>query len=390
MRKIGLLFAAIVSTCIPFSQAWSNQGVSANEIVIGSILDLSGPVASTGQQGRNGMQMRVDEINAAGGINGRKLRLIAEDSGYDPKKALLAAQKLVHRDRVFAVIGTLGTPPMATSLPTIMEGGVPHLFPIALHKMASEPLSPLKFAMANTYDDQMQASVRWIVKQKGFKRVCIFYQDDDLGHEIMRGAEAGLKEVGLEVIDRASYKRGALDFSSQMARLKASNCDLVVLGAVVRETISAAQEVRKLGWDVALLGSAPSYSPEIIEIGGAASEGIYAANSFMLPFAVQERASPELERWIADYRKRFGQDPKLGSVMGYTAIGLFADAAKRAGSNLDAGSLAKALETLTVAPDFLGNGEFRFSPTDHVGSRYVRVHQVKDGKWVAVSGFLEK
>ena len=101
--------AALALACAGASAQNSNQGVSKNEIVIGSIQDLSGPIAGFGKQVRLGMMLRVDEINEQGGINGRKLRLIVEDSAYDPKKAVLAAQKLVNQDKIFAMVAHIGT-----------------------------------------------------------------------------------------------------------------------------------------------------------------------------------------------------------------------------------------------------------------------------------------
>ncbi|MFM8245507.1 MAG: ABC transporter substrate-binding protein, partial [Burkholderiaceae bacterium] len=89
--------------------AIADQGVSSNEILLGTIQDLSGPLAGYGKAGRNGMQMRMDEINEQGGVNGRKLRLVTEDSGYDPKRAVLAAQKLVNQDKIFMMLAHIGT-----------------------------------------------------------------------------------------------------------------------------------------------------------------------------------------------------------------------------------------------------------------------------------------
>ena len=108
MKRI-LTAALAAAGLIAGTAAAQTQGVSKNEILLGTIQDMSGPLATYSKPLVNGMQMRIDEINAEGGINGRKFRLIVEDSGYDPKKGLLAAQKLVQRDKVFAVVGTIGT-----------------------------------------------------------------------------------------------------------------------------------------------------------------------------------------------------------------------------------------------------------------------------------------
>ena len=103
--------------------------MTKNEILIGTIQDLSGPLAGYGKQARNGMQLRVDEINEQGGIHGRKLKLIVEDYGYDPKKAVLAAQKLVNQDKIFIMVGHLGTAQNMAAMPVQFEKNVDQLLP---------------------------------------------------------------------------------------------------------------------------------------------------------------------------------------------------------------------------------------------------------------------
>src|ERR1700722_4991039 len=110
MKKLmtaALLAAGLAASGGAFAQA---QGVTKDEVVLGTIQDLSGPIAAFGKQTRNGIEMRIDEQNASGGVQGRKLRVVVEDSGYDPKKGVLATQKLLQKDKIFAMIGTLGTP----------------------------------------------------------------------------------------------------------------------------------------------------------------------------------------------------------------------------------------------------------------------------------------
>jgi branched-chain amino acid transport system substrate-binding protein len=107
--KTAIALAALALGAGQAAAQNANQGVSKNEIVLGSIQDLSGPIAGFGKQVRLGMLLRVDEINEQGGINGRKIKLIVEDSAYDPKKAVLAAQKLVNQDKIFAMVGHIGT-----------------------------------------------------------------------------------------------------------------------------------------------------------------------------------------------------------------------------------------------------------------------------------------
>src|SRR5882672_10308465 len=171
------------------------QGVSKNEIVVGSIQDLSGPIAGFGKQVRAGMLLAVDEINEQGGINGRKLKLLVEDSAYDPKKAVLAAQKLVNQDKIFAMVAHIGTAQNNAAMPVQFEKNVINFFPVTASRDMYEPFHKLKYSFAVTYFDQMRAAVPKVVKEKNAKKVCTIYQDDDFGLEVLRGAEAGLKLI---------------------------------------------------------------------------------------------------------------------------------------------------------------------------------------------------
>lgn len=367
--------------------ACAAQGVSRDQILVGSIQDLSGPIAMLGVPIRDGMQMRLDEENARGGIHGRKLKLIVEDSAYDPKKGVLAAQKLIQQDRVFAFLGTLGTPVVLATMPLALERGLPHLFPFSPHPATFEPVSPLKFQIFTPYVDYMRSAVRHMLRANGYKRVGILYQDDDYGQEVLRGAEFALQDAGMALAEKTSYKRGATDFSAQMARLRQAQCDLVVLGTVVRETVAAMQESRKLGWPVDMLVSASGYSDQVHALGGKAVEGLYGVAANPIPYP--EDAGQQLGAWIAAYRQRYGQAPSVWSVQGYTVADLFVRAARQAGPALDAAALARAFESLQTTRDYFGNPIFRFTATDHLGTRERRIAQIRDGRWVMVTDYLK-
>src|SRR5258706_3814278 len=253
--KLGVLVFVFAFAGAALAQT---QGVAKNEIVIGTMQDLSGPIVAFSKQLVAGMNMRVDEANASGGINGRKLKLVVEDQGYDRKKAVLATKKLVKKDKIFAMIGTIGTPTSMASMPILFDKNIPHLFPLTAAREMYEPLHKLKYSFAATYYDQMRAGVKHLVKLKGSKKVCTLSQDGDFDVEVIRGPEAGLKQVNMVLAEKTTYKRGATDFSSQVARMKDAGCDLVVLGTIIRETLGTIGTPPKLAWNVDSLGpSAP-------------------------------------------------------------------------------------------------------------------------------------
>ncbi|MGL1832003.1 ABC transporter substrate-binding protein [Rhodocyclaceae bacterium SMB388] len=378
-----------MATAIAFSGAAlaATPGVTDDEIVVGTIQDLSGPIAMLGTPVRDAMLMRFEEANAAGGVHGRKLRLAVEDAAYDPKRAVLAARKLVRRDEVFAFLANMGTPVVMATMQMIVDAGRPHLFPFSPHELTYAPLHPLKFQMFAPYQDYMDAAVRHMVSEQGYRQTCLLYQDDDYGLEVMKGVEAGLAKLDTALLEKTSYKRGATDFSSQVARLRSAGCDFVVLATVVRETVAVMAEARKLGWDVDMLVTASGYSAQTHELGGDAVEGLYGVTVLPHPFA--DTADPALAGWIERYRARFGVAPNVWSAMGYTIADLFVQATERAGPELTTDAFVSAMATLQTSGDIFGGPAYRFSPDDHLGNRHGRIAQIRDGRWEVLTGYVD-
>ena len=385
LRRLALALASSLSLACALPAAAA--GVSADEIVVGTVSDLSGPIAMLGVPVRDGMLMRFDEANAAGGVHGRRTRLAVEDAGYDPKRAVLAARKLVQHDQAFAFIANMGTPVVMASMPIVVDAGRLHLFPFSPHRATYEPLHPLKFQNFAPYQDYMEAATRHMVRERGYRRSCLLYQDDDYGLEVMKGVETALAGLGTELVERTSYKRGATDLSSQVARLRAARCDLVVLATVVRETVAAMSEARKIGWDVDMLVTASGYSAQTHELGGAAVEGLYGVS--VLPHPYAEGANSQLAAWIERYRARFKAEPNVWSVMGYTLADLFVRTAEATGRELTPERFARTLEGMAFTRDYFGSPAYRFSADDHLGNRKGRLAQIRSGRWELITDYLD-
>ncbi|MBS0429180.1 MAG: ABC transporter substrate-binding protein [Proteobacteria bacterium] len=386
MKTFRPAAVAIAVLALGASFAHAQQGVSKDEIRIGTIQDLSGPLAGFGKQSRNGMQLRVDEINEQGGINGRKLKLYVEDSGYDPKKAVLAAQKLVNQDKIFIMAGHIGTAQNMAAMPVQFDKNVINFLPITAAREMYEPLNRLKYSFAATYYDQIRLALPKMVKDKGAKKVCTIYQDDEFGLEVQRGAEAGLKAAGMELAEKTSFKRGATDFSSQVAKMKAAGCDLVVLGTIIRETIGTIGEARKTGFNPTFLGSSAAYTDLIHKLGGKAMDGMYATMTVQNPYT--DEADPKIRFWANKYKTKFNEDPTVFSVYGYMIIDTFAQVAQKAGANLSTDSFIKVMDASTFPPDMFGAPKMTYTATKRLGNDQSRLSQIVDGKWKVVSDYV--
>jgi len=364
----------------------ATQGISKNEILIGTILDISGPIAAFGKQSRNGMQLRLDEINEQGGINGRKLKLLIEDDAYDPRKAVLVTQKLVNQDKVFAVVGHTGTAHNNASMPIQFEKNVINFLPITAAREMYEPFHRLKFSFAATYYDQMRGGLPELFKRKQYAKPCVIYQDDEFGLEVFRGAEWAMKSMGKEFAEKTTYKRGTTDFSSQVARMKAAGCDLVVMGTIIRETIGTIGEARKTGFSPDFFGSSAAYTDLIHKLGGKAMDGFYAMHTAEQPYP--DSTDNKIRFWSAKYRTRFNEEPTVFSAYGYSIIDTFAVAARNAGANLNVDSFIKAMETTKFPADMFGSPPFNFKPDFRLGNDQSRMSQIQNGRWTKITDYL--
>lgn len=360
------------------------QGITDTEILIGSHVDLSGPIASSGAPVREGLIFAADDINAAGGIHGRKIRVLVEDNGYDPKKAVLATQKLLTQDRVFALVCTLGSPTSLASMPLAIERGVPFLFAGAASDSTYTPLHPLKFGLLTPNGEQTRAEVKYAFEKLNKRRFGVLYQDDDNGISFLRAVEAQLKVHGLAPIEAASYKRGDIDFSSQMARLKAGNVDAIMLGtAGARDTAGAVIEARKIEIHASLLAGVGASLTAAIKLGGPAAEGLYTTFQFLNS---SQEETPAFRVALDRFRARFGHEAGDGVALAYNAVMLFAEGAKNAGRNLTPQTLTKGLEQVKSFKTVFEGPPVSYSSTDHGAPRSTIIMQVKDGKYVPVTG----
>ena len=377
---------SLATLALAATGASAQQGVSKDEILLGSIQDLSGPIAGFGKQARLGMLLAVDEINEQGGINGRKVKILIEDSAYDPKKAVLAAQKLVNQDKIFMMVGHIGTAQNMAAMPVQFEKNVANFFPITAAREMYEPFHKLKYSYAAPYYDQMRLAVPKLVKEKAAKKVCTMYQDDDFGLEVLKGGEDGLKTIGMEFVEKTSYKRGATDFSSQVSKMQASGCDFIVLGTIIRETIGAVATARKLGYNPTFIGTSAAYTDLIHKLGGPAMNGVYATMTVQNPYTDEQ--SPAIRFWANKYKTKFNEDPTVFSVYGYSIVNIFASVATKAGKNLSTDGFIKVMDTMTIQPDMFGSPLQSFTATKRLGSAASRLSQITDGKWKVMSEYV--
>lgn len=392
MRRLMYLIPAIALILLASgaqlagSARAETQGVSQTEIVLGTHLDLTGPIASWGIPIKNGMEMKVEEINRHGGIHGRKIRLVVEDSGYDPTKAVLATEKLISRDRVFAIVGSLGTPTTGATMPLSLKRGIPYLLPLTAAEFTYKPFDRRKFAFVTPNYDAMRTGLKFLLREGKGKKVGVIYQNDEYGDSVLKGVEDQLKAMGLPLVSITSYERGAVSFGNQVARLRSSKVDLVALGTTIRETVAVMREARKIGWHPDFLVSGAGYAAEVAALGKGDVEKLYGVGQTPIPN--EATATPQVMAWMSAYREKYGKEASVPAFSGYLVIDVFALGATNTGADLTVDSLINGLEGIREYQGMFGSAPISFSRDNHIGTVKAFVAQIRNGKWVTLTGFL--
>lgn len=355
-------------------------GVSDTEIVIGSHLDLSGPAAAGMPMLRNAMEMKLAEVNAAGGIHGRQVRVIVEDNGGQPQLAVRAAQKLIRQDEVFAFLNTFGSGTNAATLGAAMEAGTVVFAPwgaSAIFQQVAQA-NPLLFTTVQDYHTTTGRALARVIPEWGTTRTGVIYMEGPFGDLIRAGVGMGMQATGQTVADEAAYRPGDIDFSSQVARLRAANCDLIVAGTIIRETVGVMAEVKKLGWDVKVLTGIPGRGTIVARLGGADTEGLYGIGGWRLHGA--DTTDADARAFIDAFTAAYGMAPDENAANAYSYTSWFVNALQAAGPDLTADSFVAAARA-TANSDFTTYTEQRFE-NNHAMPELVSIDQIQGGVWV--------
>ena len=380
------LAASVIAVCAiaaPPLSAQTLRGVTDKEIVLGMHTDLSGPAAFYGVSSRNAAQMRYDLVNAQGGIHGRRIKLVVEDTQYQVPRGVAAVNKLINRDKVFAIVSSFGTPIVNAAFKDQEAARVPNLFPLTLARSMSQPLNRLKFALGSSYYDQIRAGVKYLVAEKQSRTLCAVYEDTDFGQEVLDGIRDQAKAMNVALVETAAVKPTDTDFSAPVTKLRQANCDLIAMGTLLRTTILPLGTAKRMGWtDTTWFTQSGAYEYMVAAAPGQATEGLYSGSGFILPYA--DTASPDLQAWMKAYQERFKADLNIGAIFAWQGADLTVTALDRAGRNLTTDSFIAALESIQGYRDIFGGPVMNFTADNHQGSATSYLSVVKNGRWVPV------
>ena len=374
--------AAVLSLAVPAMAAGPTEGVTPTEIVIGTTTDLSGVTAVQGVNNSNAIRMAFDNANKMGGINGRKIRYIVEDTQYTVPRAVQAMNKLLNLDHVFITLADGGTPMNNAEMPMQFAKGVPNVFPLTAARSMYEPFNPLKFGQFASYYDQMRAGVKYFVQQEHVQKLCALYQDSDFGQDVFAGEVAEAKALNMPIVATVADHPTDTDFTATLAKLRDAGCDFVTMGTIVRDTVDVLSQARKMDWHPKFVGTSASYDTAVATAPGGVGEGFYSMSPAL--YAYPDDPRPDVKAFAAEYKKRYGIDPNFLGETGYTAAQVVLLAIKNAGPDLTTDGFIHAMEDIHDYHDIFGT-TLSMGPNQHHAETAAFLAVVKDGRWVPVT-----
>lgn len=379
MKRLTTIAAALAMTALP---AFAEQGVTDSEVVLGSHSDLSGPFAAFGAPAMEAAQLYFDEVNAAGGVHGREIRLIVEDTGYQVPRAVQAANKLINRDKIFAMFMSVGTAHNLAAFKLQEAKNIPNFNPLSgARQMLGEPRD-LKFLNLTPYYTGMSAGIAFMKETQGVTTICPMFIPSDFGKEIQIASKDAAETLGLTYATESTHKPDESDFVGALTKLRGEGCDLIPIALSVRGVITAVATAKKIGWtDVKFLGSSAAFHTAVAKVPGGVTEGFFAAAGWQ---DLEARATdPEVAAWIKAYTEASGESfPGTGALLGRSGAESIVRALEAAGPDLTTENFIAAIEGLKYY-DVIAGTEFDFGE-DHLGSSTVFVSKIENGSWTVV------
>jgi branched-chain amino acid transport system substrate-binding protein len=327
-RRRAAAFAAAIATTLAACSGGGTSGQGGSEeILVGEFGSLTGGTATFGQSTHNGVTMAFDEINAAGGVLGKKLKVLVEDDQSKPEEAATAVQKLIGQNRVVAVLGEVASSRTLAAAPIAQANKVPLISPSSTNPKVTE-VGDYIFRVC--FIDPFQGAVmaKFAANTLKLKKVAVLYDvRSDYSVGLRSFFSETFKGLGGEVIGEQVFSEGDSDFRAQLTQLKSLKPEAIYVPGYYTEVGTISRQARELGITVPLMGGDGWDSPKLTEIGGKAIEGSYLSNHYSV-----DDPSPAIQKFVGDYKARFGATPDALAALGYDAAKVLADAFKRAGT----------------------------------------------------------
>ena len=350
-----------------FCSVASAQGVTDREILVGQFAALTGPAAQLGQRVKAGIEVYFNSINAQGGVNGRTLKLVTRDDGYEPEKAAAAVKALINDDKVFALIGSVGTPTGLAAMPIFTEEKVPMVGMVTGAQALREPFNREVFHVRASYFDETERIVQHL-STLGVSKIAVFYQNDAYGKAGLEGVKRALSKRQLNPVGMGTVERNSVDVAAAVTGIVAREPQAVIQIGAYKACAAFIKEARKAGFGGQFFNVSFVGSKALADELGPAGAGVVISQVVPFPYVPSAQI-------VRDYQQRMTEagdkEFDFSSLEGFITAKVFVEGLRRAGKTPTRESLITGLESIKELN--LGGFTISYSAKDHEGSRYTEL-----------------
>lgn len=372
-RFAAAAVAAVVLAAAPSALA---QGVSDSQVVLGQSVALTGPAQQLGLDMQFGATLYFNQVNARGGVNGRKIVLKTLDDGYESARAAENTRKLINDEKVFALFGYVGTPTSQASLPIFTQARVPFVGPFTGAELLRDPVNPYVFNVRASYYDETEAIVQHLTAMS-IDKIAVFYQNDAYGQAGLAGVERALKRRKLEIVAKGTVERNTVEVAKAVQTMRQAQPQAVVMISAYKSCAAFIKDMKKAGsnptfWNVSFVGS-KALAKELDKEG----RGVQISQVVPFPWDSSVPVVKEYRRLLDEVKG----EPGFGTLEGYIAAKVMVEGLRRAGKNLSRDSFIKAMESIQ---DYdVGGFKVHYGPGLRYGSKFVDLTIIsKDQRFV--------
>jgi ABC-type branched-subunit amino acid transport system substrate-binding protein len=381
MRRYGVaaaLAGELVLGC--FHPAAAEDGVTADSITFGQAAVLEGPASALGQGMRAGIMAAFDEVNARGGVHGRKLKLVSRDDGYEPDRAIAETKKLIQEDKVFALIGPVGTPTSAAAQPIATAAHVPFIGPFTGAGFLRNPKLDNVINVRASYGAETEAWIKHLTEDLKVKKIAIFYQDDAFGRAGLDGVKAAMGKRGLELVGEATYERNTVAVKTALITLKRAEPDAVVMVGAYKPCAAFIRLARKVEFNPVFVNISFVGASALARELGPDGKGVVVSQVVPFPWDTSFKV-------VADYQAAIKAAPDFVSLEGYLVGRLAIAALEKLGGAPTREGLIKAIKD--TGKFDIGGLAMTFGPTKNEGLDQVFLTVIQpDGSFKAVDKLM--
>lgn len=368
---MGFAAAAAVLGMLSGCQTGTKSADGKETVTLGVVGPLTGNAAASGQVQANAVEMAVEEINAAGGVDGKyMIKLVKEDDEGVPAKSVTVTQKLVNQNNIDVLIGALNSSCTLADMEITAANKIPQITPCSSAQSIVEQGNEFIFRTTATDTTHIKTLLQYFRDKIKGKKVAVLYESSDFGTGAFSKIQEMASEYGAEVAASEMYNSGEKDFSVHLTKIKQANPDAIIIWGYYTEAALISKQVKQNGIEVPLIGTGYN-SPKLVELGGDAVNGLIFTTAF-----TEANPDEKVQAFDKKYKEIYQQSYDQNAPQAYDSVYLWADAVKRAGT-VDGQAVRDAL---LATKDFEGvAGIYNFSPNGEM-VKTLMVVQIQDGK----------